>query len=75
MNPDQFKKHLEKKQAEFRNYVNTVFPKNAGEISLRFIDKNFRDQGWHGNTFQPWPSIKRKGTILVKSILIAPLRN
>lgn len=67
MNPDEFSKMLIKKQTEFKNYVNNVFPKNAGDISLRFIDKNFRDQGYHGEVFQPWLPIKRQGTILVKS--------
>lgn len=67
MNPDEFIKRLQQKKAEFGNYVNNVYPKNIGDISLRFIDKNFRDQGWHGNVFQPWAPGRRKGAILVKS--------
>jgi phage gpG-like protein len=33
--------------------------------TLRFIDGNFRAQGWQGATFKSWQPIKRKGTILV----------
>lgn len=67
MNPKQFANRLQQKQAALRQYINNVFPRKAGEISLRFIDNNFRAQGWHGQTFQPWQPIRRKGTILVKT--------
>lgn len=33
----------------------------------RFIDGNFRSQGWQGRSFKAWKANKRKGTILVKS--------
>ncbi len=46
------------------------FPRRAGEISLRFIDGNFRSQGWQGASFQPWQKNKRNGTILVKTGLL-----
>jgi phage gpG-like protein len=66
MNPEEFEKMLLHKQAELRAYVYNDFPRKAGEISLRFIDRNFRDQGYHGTTFQSWkPLKKRQGTILV----------
>lgn len=35
--------------------------------TLRFIDGNFRAQGWQGQSFVKWPANKRKGTILVKT--------
>lgn len=66
MNPQQFKAELAKKQAELKRYVNVEFPKRAGNISLRFINGNFRAQGWQGNTFQPWKETARNGTILVR---------
>jgi len=67
MNPEEFIKFLNQKSKAVENYARNKFPRKAGEISLRFIDKNFQDQGWHGQTFQPWQPIKRKGTILVKT--------
>ena len=35
--------------------------------TLRFIDGNFRAQGWQGKTFERWKANQRNGTILVKS--------
>jgi phage gpG-like protein len=35
--------------------------------TLRFVDDNFRLQGWQGSTFEPWAPIKRAGTILVRT--------
>lgn len=35
--------------------------------TLRFIDDNFRMQGWQGKSFQKWEPNARKGTILVKN--------
>lgn len=43
------------------------FPSMAGEKALRFINGNFRAQGYQGNSFNKWAAIKRKGTILVKT--------
>ncbi|MFT3750952.1 MAG: hypothetical protein QM768_21745 [Agriterribacter sp.] len=66
MNPQQFKAELTKKQQELKRYVNVEFPKRAGNISLRFINDNFRAQGWQGATLQPWKENARKGTILIR---------
>lgn len=65
MTPQQFKAELAKKQEAFRKYVYNDFPKRAGDASLRFINGNFRAQGWQGRTFQRWKENARKGTILV----------
>lgn len=35
--------------------------------TLRFVDGNFRAQGWQGSSFKKWREIQRKGTILVKT--------
>lgn len=67
MKPEEFAKELAKKQAVLKKYINTIFPKKAGNIALRFINGNFRAQGWQGSNFQPWKKTIRKGTILVKS--------
>jgi phage gpG-like protein len=65
MNPQQFDTELQKAYNELKKYVVQEFPRNAGEKSLRFINGNFRAQGWQGNAFMPWKKIQRKGTILV----------
>ena len=38
----------------------------AARKTLRFINGNFRAQGYQGSSFQKWPANKRKGTILIK---------
>ncbi|WP_198659605.1 hypothetical protein [Nubsella zeaxanthinifaciens] len=35
--------------------------------TLRFVDGNFRAQGWQDSSFKKWRGIERKGTILVKT--------
>ena len=67
MTPQQFQTELKKKQTELKRYVNNVFPRRAGRIAVRFINGNFRAQGWQGRTFQRWKKNARKGTILVKT--------
>lgn len=48
-------------------YVTDQAPGMVIRKTLRFIDGNFRAQGWQGSSFQSWAPIKRKGTILVKN--------
>ncbi len=67
MDTPEFKRQLAKKQVELKTYINTVFPSRAGNMSLRFINGNFKAQGWQGSSFQKWKKNARNGTILVKS--------
>lgn len=67
MKPEQFASDLKNKQTQLKNYVNNVFPNRAGRIATRFINGNFRAQGWQGATFQRWKANRRKGTILIKT--------
>jgi len=67
MQPSEFKRVLDAQKDQVKRYVSQVFPDRAGFISLRFINGNFRAQGWQGSSFQPWKPIRRKGTILVKT--------
>jgi hypothetical protein len=60
-----FTKLSHKQAAEINLYINNMAPAMVVQKTLRFIDGNFRAQGWQGATFQPWAAIKRKGTILV----------
>lgn len=66
MNTKQFEKHIQQKAQELKKYAELRFPTEAGNTALRFIDGNFRAQGWQGGSFQRWKANKRKGRILVK---------
>ncbi len=65
MTPEEFKKALLKNANEVEMYAKNKFPSIAGNITLRFVDGNFRAQGFQGSTFKKWK--KSKGTILIKS--------
>lgn len=66
MNSAQFKQNLKARQTALKGYVNSVFPSRAGNMVLRFVNGNFRAQGWQGSSFSKWKPNLRKGTILVK---------
>ncbi|MBN8834583.1 MAG: hypothetical protein ABS68_00180 [Niastella sp. SCN 39-18] len=58
---------LIKKTNELKQYMHYQWPKNVGQMAVRFVNGNFRAQGWQGSSFQKWKANSRKGTILVKS--------
>lgn len=66
MNTQQFERLVRQKAQELQKYAQLEFPTEAGNTALRFIDGNFRAQGWQGSSFQRWKANKRKGRILVK---------
>lgn len=65
MNSSEFGKLGAAKAATLSNYINVASSVVVSRETLRFVDDNFRMQGWQGASFQPWAPIKRKGTILV----------
>lgn len=67
MSPEEFDKALQRKSTELKTYAETRFPTKAGKIALRFVNGNFRAQGFQGASFKKWKSTKRGGTILVKT--------
>lgn len=67
MTPDQFHILLKNKAKELEQYAVIQFPNKAANIALRFINGNFRAQGYQGASFNRWKKNKRNGTILVKS--------
>ncbi|WP_234111763.1 hypothetical protein [Chryseobacterium sp. R2A-55] len=67
MQPEEFSKLIDKKASELRTYAETRFPSKAGNIALRFVNGNFRAQGFQGTTFKKWKPNKRGGTVLVKT--------
>ena len=67
MNPEDFSRVLQRKSKELKNYTETQFPAKAGNITMRFVNGNFRAQGFQGATFKKWKTTKRGGTTLVKT--------
>lgn len=65
MTPEQFTKLIEQKAKEIQTYANLRFPTEAGNTALRFINGNFRAQGWQGSTFKQWEPNNRGKRILV----------
>ena len=71
MDSAQFIKHSRRQAARIATYINDEAPAMVVRKTLRFIDGNFRAQGWQGATFQPWKDKasnagkKRPGRILI----------
>ena len=66
MNANEFAAELEKKTKALEKYARVEFPRMAGRKVLRFIDGNFRAQGWQGRSFLPWQRNKTNTTILIR---------
>lgn len=66
MNTDNFSADLKQKTARLQQYMKVEAPKMASAKILRFIDGNFRAQGFQGATFLPWKENARRGTILIR---------
>ena len=67
MTPEQFHNLLKNKSKELESYAQTQFPTKAANIALRFIDGNFRAQGYQGGSFQRWKKNRGNTTTLVSS--------
>lgn len=67
MRPEDFPKEVQHKAQELKAYAENRFPTKAGNIALRFVNGNFRAQGFQGASFKKWKTTKRGGTILVKT--------
>jgi phage gpG-like protein len=66
MDSSQFGKLSGAKLATLERYFQEEGPKMVVRETLRFIDDNFRMQGWQGATFQPWEPNKKGTRILVR---------
>lgn len=67
MNPEDFPRAVQQKAAELKRYTESTFPSKGGNVALRFINGNFRAQGFQGTTFKKWKKNSHGGTILVKT--------
>jgi phage gpG-like protein len=66
-----FTRFSRRQAGRIASYINDIAPSMVVRKTLRFIDGNFRAQGWQGSTFQPWKNKasntgkKRPGRILI----------
>lgn len=67
MNANNIEADFKRKAAQLERYALQEFPRMAKRKALRFIDGNFRAQGWQGRSFLPWQATRRGSTILVKT--------
>lgn len=65
MDANKFPAHIKRMAQKIERYATTEFPGMAVNKTLRFIDGNFRAQGFQGRTFERWKRNRRGGTILV----------
>ena len=66
MDASQFPRHIDKIAKRVAKYARDEFPGMAVKTALRFIDGNFRAQGFQGKRFQKWEPNRRGGTILIQ---------
>ena len=66
MDSSEFGKLSSAKVATLVRYFANEGPLMVVRETLRFIDDNFRMQGWQGVTFQPWEPNKKGTQILVR---------
>lgn len=67
MTPEEFKKKIALAANGIKRYHQNKLPSVMGNTALRFIDGNFRAQGFQGSTFKKWTPSKKNGTTLVKT--------
>jgi phage gpG-like protein len=54
MDSAQFIRQSRRQAGRIATYINDIAPSMVVRKTLRFIDGNFRAQGWQGSTFQKW---------------------
>lgn len=62
MDINQFNKELQRKSAEVQEAIKKELTTKVTALGLRFVDDNFRNQGWEGTA---WDKSKADGTTLV----------
>lgn len=65
MDAQQFPSHIRNLAKRIEQYAADGFPAMAVRTTLRFVDGNFRAQGWQGRGFERWMPNRRGGTILI----------
>jgi phage gpG-like protein len=70
VNANYFPGAVRKLSKAIEDYCLTRWPSQAGKTILRFINGNFRAQGWQGATFVRWKVLSHNKTILVRKGLL-----
>jgi phage gpG-like protein len=65
MDANNIDREFNKLADELLRYTRDEFPRMARNKALRFIDGNFRAQGWQGRTFNKWKPNRKGTTVLV----------
>lgn len=66
MNASDLPAHLRRKANAIERYAKGEWAGMAAKKIIRFVDGNFRAQGWQGRSFKKWQANSRGGTILIK---------
>lgn len=66
MRAQNFPGELRRMSRQLEQYALHVFPAMAGRKTLRFINGNFRAQGWQGASFRRWQPNRKQSTILIR---------
>lgn len=68
MTPEQASEEIRKKALKVQDYFENTLPQKTINKALRFVNGNFRAQGFQGTYFKKWkPSKKKKGSTLIDS--------
>jgi phage gpG-like protein len=67
MDFNEFNKQLLQKAQDAKKAMNQQLGPKVAAVALRFIDDNFRMQGWQNGALNPWVKGGKDGTVLVKS--------
>lgn len=68
MTPEQASEEIRKKGLKVQDYFQNKLPQKTANKVLRFVNGNFRAQGFQGTYFKKWkPSKKKKGSTLIES--------
>ncbi|KQT17412.1 hypothetical protein ASG31_08350 [Chryseobacterium sp. Leaf404] len=68
MTPQESESVIRGKAYRVKNYIEQQLPKKKANMMIRYVNGNFRAQGFQGTYFKKWkPTKKKKGRILIES--------
>lgn len=68
MTPQESESVIRGKAYRLQTYIQHTLPKKQATVMLRYVNGNFRAQGFQGTYFKKWkPTKKKKGRILIDS--------
>lgn len=67
MRTDDMEQLVRLRAQQLKDYMENVLPRKSANVTLRFINGNFRAQGFQGTYFKRWKPNKKNTHILLKS--------